>query len=74
MEDRILDVLKNVLELNSADTTICTKNCEAWDSMAQLNIMVELETEFDVSFEPEEIAEMISYDAIKAMLENKGAK
>lgn len=74
MEKRILDVLKSVLELNSIDTTICTKNCEAWDSMAQLNIMVELESEFDVSFEPEEIAEMISYDAIKAMLEKKGAK
>lgn len=74
MEERILDVLKNVLELSSADTTICTKNCEAWDSMAQLNLMVELEAEFDVSFEPEEFAEMISYDAIKAMLEKKGVK
>ena len=74
MEERILDVLKNVLELSSADTTICTKKCEAWDSMAQLNLMVELETEFDVSFEPEEIAEMISYHVIKAMLEKKGVK
>lgn len=74
MKERILNVLKNVLELSSADTTICTKDCEAWDSMAQLNIIVELETEFDVSFEPEEIADMISYDAIKTMLEKKGVK
>ena len=74
MKERILNVLKNVLELSSADTTICTKDCEAWDSMAQLNIIVELETEFDVSVEAEEIAEMISYDAIKTMLEKKGVK
>lgn len=72
MEEKILNVLKAVLELNTIDKTTSTENCEAWDSMAQLNLIVELEAEFNVSFEPEEIAEMISFDAIKNMLVKKG--
>lgn len=72
MEEKILNVLKSVLELKTVDKSISTANCEAWDSMAQLNLVVELETEFDVSFEPEEIAEMVSFDSIKEMLAKKG--
>ena len=72
MEEKILNVLKTVLELKTIDKSICTENCEAWDSMAQLNLIVELESEFDVSFEPEEIAEMTSFEAIKNMLVKKG--
>lgn len=71
MEEKILNVLKTVLELKTVDKSISTANCEAWDSMAQLNLVVELETEFDVSFEPEEIAEMNSFDSIKEMLVKK---
>lgn len=74
MEEKILNILKTVLELNNIDTTCSSANCEKWDSMAHLNLIVELETEFDISFEPEEIIYMISYDEIKKMLENKGAK
>lgn len=72
MEEKILNVLKTVLELKTVDKSISTANCEAWDSMAQLNLVVELETEFDVSFEPEEIAEMNSFGSIKEMLAKKG--
>ncbi len=68
MEEKILEILKNVLELDSVDTTCSQETCEKWDSMAQLNIIVELESEFGVSFEPEQISEMKSVKDIMNIL------
>lgn len=40
------------------------KNLSAWDSLRHLNLVVALEDEFEVSFEPEQIAIMTSFAAI----------
>ena len=61
MEKKILDILKDVFELDSVDETCSQKTCEAWDSMGQLNLVAELEDAFDISLEPEEIGEMKCY-------------
>lgn len=68
MEEKVLEILKNVLELDSVDTTCSQETCEKWDSMAQLNVVVELESEFGVSFEPEQISEMKSVTEILNIL------
>ena len=39
--------------------------------MGQLNLVVELESEFDVTLEPEEIAEMTSFAKIIDILRKK---
>jgi len=71
MEEKVLEILKNTLELDSIDSECSQENCEKWDSMGQLNLVVELETEFDVSFEPEEITEMTSVKKIVEMIKSK---
>ncbi len=71
MEEKVLEILKNVFELETVDTTCSQTTCEKWDSMGQLNLVVELETEFDVSLEPEEIGEMKSFEDIIRILKNK---
>lgn len=71
MEDKVLEILKNVFELENVDETCSQKTCEKWDSMNHLNLVVELETEFDVTLEPEEIGEMKSYDEIVKILKSK---
>ncbi|MBM4223159.1 MAG: acyl carrier protein [Gammaproteobacteria bacterium] len=48
--------------LISQDTS--QKNLSAWDSLRHLSLIVALEDEFDVSFEPEQIAIMTSFAAI----------
>ena len=68
MEEKVLAILKDVLELDSIDKTCSQASCENWDSMAQLNIVVELESEFDVTLEPEDIANMKSYADIIRIL------
>lgn len=71
MEQKVLDILKQVLELPQVDTTCSQATCAEWDSLHHLNLAVELEMEFGVSLEPEEIAEMKSYNDIIRILQTK---
>lgn len=70
----MLDVLKDIFELDIVDESCSRANCAAWDSMGQLNLVAELEEIFDVSLEPEEIGSMKSYDDIVRILKSKGVK
>lgn len=49
-------------ELLNEDTS--QKNLSAWDSLRHLNLIVALEDQFEVSFEPEQIAIMTSFATI----------
>lgn len=71
MEEKVLEILKDLFELDTVDKTCSQENCEKWDSMGQLNLVVELESEFDVTLEPEEIAEMTSFEKIIKVLKTK---
>ncbi len=72
MEEKVLEILKDLFELDTVDETCSQMTCEKWDSMGQLNLVVELESEFDVTLEPEEIGEMKSFDDIIRILKSKG--
>lgn len=72
MEEKVLEILKNVFELETVDATCSQSTCEKWDSMGQLNLVVELESEFDVTLEPEEIGEMKCFNDIIRILKSKG--
>lgn len=74
MEEKVLEILKNLFELDTVDETCSQQTCEKWDSMGQLNLVVELESEFDVTLEPEEIGSMISYGDIVSLLKRKLTK
>lgn len=71
MEKKVLEILMDVFELDSVDTTCSQTTCEKWDSMGQLNLVAELEDAFDISLEPEEIGFMKSYDDIIRILRDK---
>ena len=73
MEEKVLEILKNLFELDTVDETCSQETCEKWDSMGQLNLVVELETEFDVTLEPEEIGEMKCFNDIIRILKTKTA-
>ena len=71
MEEKILEILKRVLEDSNLDKTCSQETCENWDSLRQLNVCFELEGEFGVMFEPEEMAEMKSFNDIMQVLSRK---
>ncbi|MBQ5388607.1 MAG: acyl carrier protein [Paludibacteraceae bacterium] len=71
MEERILTILRNVFNDTTIDITCSQNNCKAWDSMNHLNLVVELEMEFGISLEPEEIGRMISYHDVEEIVTSK---
>ena len=71
MEDKILEVMRRVFQNEDVDTSCSQVNCEQWDSMNHLNLIVELELEFDTSFEPEEIGEMTTFAKVLAVVQEK---
>ncbi len=56
--------MQRVFNTEAITTATDQNNCDKWDSLHHLNLIVELEDEFDVEFEPEEIAEMKSFDKV----------
>lgn len=71
MEEKVLQILKDLFELDTVDETCSQETCEKWDSMGQLNLVIELEDAFDITLEPEEIGEMVSFADIIRILKSK---
>ena len=57
--------MKDVFNLSDIPDDISQKTYDDWGSMHHLQLVVGLETEFDVSFEPEDIPEMVSLVVIE---------
>lgn len=71
MDEKILNIMRDVFEDETVDTTSDQNNCENWDSLHHLNLVSELEDAFGVDLEPEEISEMTSFEAVKSVLQSK---
>lgn len=71
MEEKIVEIVRNVLEDDNVDINTSQTNNARWDSMAQLNLIVELESEFGLSLEPEEISSIKSVKDIIETVNNK---
>lgn len=62
--DQIKEVMRRTFNLNEIPGDISQYNCEKWDSLRHLNLIVELETVFNVTFEPEEIVRIKDFQDI----------
>lgn len=71
MKDKVIKIMKDVLETEDISLNTSQDNCENWNSLRHLNLVSELEDEFDVEFEPEEIAEMHSVNSIIEIIKEK---
>ena len=74
MRTKVLEILKKALELETVDESITQDTCENWDSMRHLSLVIELESEFDIELEPEEIASIKSFDNILLLIREKNAQ
>ena len=46
-------------------------NIEGWDSIRHLSLTAQIEDEFDIMFDPEDIIELTSYNRAKQILSSK---
>ena len=68
MRDRIKQVIKDTFKLTDVPDDISQETCEKWDSLHHLDLIVSLELEFDISFEPEDIGSMRSLDEVEEII------
>jgi len=71
--ERVRRIAADILEVPPAKITEFTssENLETWDSVHHLNLILALEQEFQMQFEPEEIDEMSNVQQIVAVLGRK---
>jgi acyl carrier protein len=71
--DRVRTIAADVFKLTHAEITpqSSPQTVATWDSVQHLNLILALEQEFDLQFEPEEMDEMNSIDRILSVLESK---
>jgi len=67
MLDKIIKTISTVLQ-TAVDETTTQKNCDKWDSLMHIHLIIALESAFNVSFEPEEITQMTNIPAIEQSL------
>ena len=71
LEDKVLEIMREVFEMENVSNDASQKNCERWDSLHHLSLASELEEAFDIDLEPEEIADMTDFSRVIALLETK---
>ena len=71
IKERIFDCMNRAFAIENANEEISQKSCETWDSLNHLNLIAELEEEFDIELEPEEIGLMVDFVSVKKIIENK---
>jgi acyl carrier protein len=71
--DRVRRVAADVLETSADKITLDSspETIDTWDSVHHLNLVLALEQEFDLQFEPEEIDEMKDVRHITEILGSK---
>lgn len=71
MNQRLEKVFRETLGIESVPATLSQKKCAEWDSVNHLNLILALEAEFSVTFEPEEIAAMQDFETVASLLRTK---
>ena len=71
--DRVRNIAADVLQLPPSQISeqSSSQNITTWDSVHHLNLVLALEQEFNLQFEPEEIDQMNSIQQILAVLGGK---
>ena len=69
--EQLLQIFRDLLEMRDIDTTVSQENCEAWDSIHHLNLIVAIEGAFNISFEPEEMEQMRDFTTALKIVDAK---
>ena len=72
--DKIIQCLQNIFENQEIDINSSAENLNEWDSVAMINIVLEIENQFKVKINVNDITNLKSYKSIKKILSNKGIK
>lgn len=68
--ERLINILESILDISSdrINDDLTQDTLKIWDSLRHIELVMALEEEFELTFEPEEIEIMGSFKGIKAIL------
>lgn len=71
--DRVRGVATHVFQVpeESLSSSSSPDTIDTWDSIQHLNLVLALEQEFGIQFDPEQIEEMLSLELIALLVEEK---
>lgn len=66
MKDKIYEILGNIFEIdpNNISENLTQNDIDNWDSFRHLQLIVDLENEFGISFDNEELVSLIDIKTI----------
>lgn len=69
------NIFADTLEISSDEVTpeLSADSVEAWDSFRHLQLILSIEEEYGVQFDPQKIPELITVAKVQEALEQKGA-
>lgn len=72
IRDKIQDIIRMVMGDDSiiASDKLSAKDVENWDSMNHINLMVAIETEFEIRFSNEAISELENVGQLISLIES----
>lgn len=71
IEDRVVSLLSDILDIEKDELLNRKAEKGVWDSLQRVEIVLALESEFDVMLEGEEIASLLTINDIIELLEKK---
>jgi acyl carrier protein len=74
MEERLKEIMSQVFDVpkESINNDASPDTIDNWDSINHMNLALALEQAFGISFEAEEIIEMMNFELILIILKDKG--
>ncbi|MCI9488645.1 MAG: acyl carrier protein [Dorea sp.] len=73
IKQKVIEICKDIFEDDRIDITenLCSSNIDRWDSLVQLNILGDIEDEFDIRFSLDETMSLKSIKELVDAIESK---
>ena len=73
MDDKLVKLLSDVFEIKEIELTLdlVKDDIDSWDSLKQMDLVVSIENNYNISLEMEEIVKMSSVKSIVEIIESK---
>lgn len=71
MSEKVFEIISAVAKKNVEELTDRINDEKLWDSLLHVELVIELESEFDIFFSPEEIAQIDTPAKVLAVVKSK---
>ena len=73
MENKIKQIMADIffIEISEIDENTSPQSIDAWDSLGHMNLVTALEEELEISFDNDEVIEMLNFKLIMLIVSEK---